>query len=119
MDHLSSISLLALRPLFNLATQYPTSVRTMGIANTHTLTSSSSSVSCGRLVRSKCEAAERRQGGAGREGDGGRWRWFGWFPEHRGHRERDAGGGARDLDVQAHVRRAKTEGVDVFDAMEA
>ncbi len=52
-------------------------------------------------------------------GDGGRWRWFGWFPEHRGHREHDAGGGARDLDVQAHVRRAKTEGVDVFDAMEA
>ncbi len=44
MDHLSSISPLALRPLFNLATQYPTSVRIMGIANTHTLTSSSSSL---------------------------------------------------------------------------
>ncbi len=44
MDHLSSISPLALRPLFNLATQYPTSVRIMGIANTHTLSSSSSSI---------------------------------------------------------------------------
>lgn len=34
MDHLSSISPLA---LLNLATQYPTSVRIMGIPITHTL----------------------------------------------------------------------------------
>ncbi|KLO11018.1 P-loop containing nucleoside triphosphate hydrolase protein [Schizopora paradoxa] len=44
MDHLTGISPIALRPLFNLATRFPSSVRIMGIANTHTLTSSSSSL---------------------------------------------------------------------------
>ncbi|THG96270.1 hypothetical protein EW145_g7808 [Phellinidium pouzarii] len=42
LDNLSGSSSNALQPLFSLAASYPSTIRIMGIANTHTLTSTSS-----------------------------------------------------------------------------